>query len=832
MHALVTPMIYSRFDIVWPETQNSTESSRGVDALTYGLATLVMREDIFTLVTYPSTTACGVACQSVSCPHCGSISYLSKDTDKNSQSRISRRGNFFSQFVKKFSLGNGPSDWVQEYLVTKESGKMLGTLVALSVARMPNLETFVWDMPTGVLRDIWIALSSLGDNQQSKLGKLWIRFHDNYTALKDAGISQPAMTSQSAQGIPGAAISLPPTQQSPLMNPEQYGVKKVLWVDNHVETPNFSSMPPLTSLTVLNIDEVNYLQELAILIARSLSKLRELRLGLATTLNIPLSTRQSTDAAPLFEGGVLSLLMSRLHDHINSNAKNVGSSNLEEVPKGTLTPVNDQTKNAAPDSNANSLTSRIMNLQLSKLGNVNPGASKVENIDSSISTPGTQAASVNFDAIDPVLRRSTQPVLLNETSAEQSLKPNMTGDQIQTTTMAGGKDVIATNGIYSPASTAPFDTMERLKLEVLEIEKITKLNPVLMSKAIDFTMLTSLTVLHCGDCSSLWDRLRRDFAPRISRSTLGLLQKTKEPCQHTQSQGAQSSTPSPNDMEYRLRLRRIFTDAVSSELISFLKTTLAPNSLEWMFLRDNEASPSPVTLEAIYRGPIRRHRSSLTKVMIDSSYGSLTSRLRTSSARKWMLNRDILAFISSGKMCKLRELAFALEYKDWHFFLQRLPNIPHLRSFYIPTMSDHPYGNALKIRDFALGAIDVVALRPEVQLCYIGIKDKCFEISEKTVKEGPKARSATHTHDHPTSDEETEDGDHHDDDDDDDSEDESAAQPAPNIEPGAMDSDLGSITTEDEGGDEVGKKKTKLKLRDILFYDDKISIFKARHGRL
>ena len=52
----------------------------------------------------------------------------------------------FSQYTRKFSLGNGPSDWVQEYLITKEGGKMLGTLVALTVARMPNLETFIWDV--------------------------------------------------------------------------------------------------------------------------------------------------------------------------------------------------------------------------------------------------------------------------------------------------------------------------------------------------------------------------------------------------------------------------------------------------------------------------------------------------------------------------------------------------------------------------------------------------------------------------------------------------------------------------------------------------------------
>lgn len=139
LHALTTPTIYSRFDIVWPDTLNSAEPRVGVDALTYGLATLVMREDLFGNVTYPTNASCGVSCQSYECPHCRSVSYVSSNWGNSPLSRRSRRGNYFSEFVKKFSLGNGPPEWVQEYLVTKEGGKMLGTLVALSIARMPNL---------------------------------------------------------------------------------------------------------------------------------------------------------------------------------------------------------------------------------------------------------------------------------------------------------------------------------------------------------------------------------------------------------------------------------------------------------------------------------------------------------------------------------------------------------------------------------------------------------------------------------------------------------------------------------------------------------------------
>jgi hypothetical protein len=59
---------------------------------------------------------------------------------------------------------------------------MLGTLVALAVGRMRNLETFIWDMPTGVLRDVWLALGSLADREdghECRLERVWVRWHDN-----------------------------------------------------------------------------------------------------------------------------------------------------------------------------------------------------------------------------------------------------------------------------------------------------------------------------------------------------------------------------------------------------------------------------------------------------------------------------------------------------------------------------------------------------------------------------------------------------------------------------------------------------------------------------
>jgi hypothetical protein len=88
-------------------------------------------------------------------------------------------------------------------MITKESGKMLGTLVALAVARMINLETFIWDMPTGVLRDVWLALSSLQDKSppgHCRLERVLVRWHDNYAV--EPGQTPPASTTTNTSTTP------------------------------------------------------------------------------------------------------------------------------------------------------------------------------------------------------------------------------------------------------------------------------------------------------------------------------------------------------------------------------------------------------------------------------------------------------------------------------------------------------------------------------------------------------------------------------------------------------------------------------------------------------
>jgi hypothetical protein len=157
--------------------------------------------------------------------------------------------------------------------------------------------------------------------------------------------------------------------------------------------------------------------------------------------------------------------------------------------------------------------------------------------------------------------------------------------------------------------------------------------------------------------------------------------------------------------------------------------------------------------------------------------------------------------------------------------LQHLPTLPKLRSLYIPYLVNHSQG--FDAREYALQVVDIVALRPELEICYLGIMKKCFEVLEQKPGSGNTDRGRPGINDDYESEEEDDndegsvdgDDDDADDDDDDDSED-----TASNSTGTYEDSELGSEQDE--------KDLPSLRLREILYYDDKVSIFKARHGRL
>ena len=157
-----------------------------------------------------------------------------------------------------------------------------------------------------------------------------------------------------------------------------------------------------------------------------------------------------------------------------------------------------------------------------------------------------------------------------------------------------------------------------------------------------------------------------------------------------------------------------------------------------------------------------------------------------------------------------------------HYFLTRLPHMQQLRSLYITHIRESPHINGYAPRELACQLLNTVILRPEVELCYVGIMSKCYEILEGN-NDDPDLPEADSTLtapgglpgaiDQDSDDEEESDIDEDDEDEDGDGEDED----------GDSESEAGYPDEEKKGG---------IRLREILFYDDKVEIFRARNARL
>jgi hypothetical protein len=314
---LAVSKLYTWFDIYWTPISPGNDS-KAVDALSYGLATLA----------HPNKFAQSVRLARGVRPGQLGLSRQLADHD-------------YAKYVRTFYISYGPPEVTKEYSIVEESGKLLGTLVSLAVSKMVNLEKFTWDMDSGLLSDVFMALSSLQDEEgQSKLQKVWIRLHDKSTSDTRSSSSSSSPTIGLPTHPPPPAAW--PGQQvnsklaTPIGNyistdtdtavPEPRG-----YADLSVEYPTFSILPPLKSLTVLNIDDISYLDEMSFLIERSASQLVELGVGLSTK-----SVRQPFalpwDGADLQQvdheaswpgenrisdfrlGGVLGILVGRVYD--------------------------------------------------------------------------------------------------------------------------------------------------------------------------------------------------------------------------------------------------------------------------------------------------------------------------------------------------------------------------------------------------------------------------------------------------------------------------------------------------------------------------------------
>ncbi|OKP11804.1 hypothetical protein PENSUB_2670 [Penicillium subrubescens] len=706
--------MYSRFDIVWPESLNpSTDEYTGVDALSYGLSTLVMGEDVFHQLPLPKHNQ-----QSPACAHCGcnDPAHQPNQTQAVTPGFRSRRGNYYAQYTRTFSIGNGPLSWVQEYSVNREVGKMLGTLVALAVARMVNLEAFIWDMPTGVVREIWLALASLANRpgHECRLERVWVRWHDNSEHLLRPN------------------TSLLSSLLSTLKN-------------THIEHPSLSVLPPLKSVTILDIDEAAYVDELAILIERSRDRLVELRIGISSKASVLNWVRCLKDTdnslnSPKFwprVAGVLSIL-SKPEEPAQQNGSITSSSAVEESVQS----------------------------------------------ESSLSTEQDKE---------------------RETEIQQETNHSSQGDDKQSSLSSNKRDVPLIAGVLTstPKTRTPYygdqANNDKLKLQVFELERV-PLHVATLLPTIEWTRLTTLTLMACADHESLWRALRRKYAP--------------PPVPANKLKG--DRRPSIEASEYSLNLKHLRTDNVSPYLMLFIKEAIAPNTLESVYLHEAPDYDSTVQIDAIYKHILRRHRLSLRKVLIDASERFISGPdLPDSRWQKWTFNRDMVSFVTGGRMPQLRELGMAMDHLHWHHFLQRLPNMPRLYALYLTHIGNTPQRD---LKELALQVLDIVSIRPDLKITYIGLQGKCYQIleggREGEFDETPGVDRHSGVDDDGVFEEENSDGHQH----------FSALDDS-----GHLSSDLSDGYDDTEQEDE-GVSRVRFRLQEILFYDDKISIFKARHG--
>jgi hypothetical protein len=591
-------LIYSRFDIVWPDGQVGVTESKSVDALTYGLSTLC-RENTFART-------------------------VGKASNSTARRLAKLTGNKYAKYTRKFSLGNGPSDWVAEYMITKESGKMLGTLVAIAIEKMKNLETFIWDMPTGVLTDVFQALGSLADqpDNECKLNRVWIRWHDNSEqpmgtpspSNANPAVAATALVPQGSQ-LTAVGIMLPPNASHPPPRPP------VSYSEYHCEYPTFSALPPLKSLTVLDIDEVGYLDEMAVLIERSKDILQELRVGISEKA-VHKDFAQTWDGPSLKQidhrarwpgestigerrlGGVLGVLVGKIYD-----IRKRSTSRAKDKPGGETSAVEGTTP-ATPAWN------------VPQVGGQEPPAVS----DALAASSGQETQEPAAVGVAP---HSDTPT--KTPASQKPLKPSKSS--------SGGRRRLE----------------GKLKLHTLELERVL-LSLQVCRFAFDWSVLTNLTLLDCAQHDNLWKLLRKQFQPTPVGSGFGISANSKPP-------------PADAPRQYHLALKAIHTDSTTPSLINFIKETLAPNSLEVLFLQDRKRSSPPLLLDTIFKGAIKRHHASLRKLLLDSSARPLANGTALPGDnirwKNWALTGDVLVYVTSGRMVNLRELAVSLEYKDW-----------------------------------------------------------------------------------------------------------------------------------------------------------------------
>ena len=265
---------------------------------------------------------------------------------------------------------------------------------------------------------------------------------------------------------------------------------------DRVEHPSFSVLPALRSLSVLDIDELAYLDEMAVVIGRSLEKLRELRVGIARHAltrdwvtvwegdNLQQVDSENPTAGFLTIGekrlgGVLGTLMGFVHD---MRPRILLPDRTR--PRAGLRPelqVRSPSRTERPNSSDSAASVESTGVQdtTSPSGTFSPG----------LSPPRRESA---FES-DPLVASS-------RCASPQPFPPDSVSPAPE---LPVTEPVVSAEVDKQPEVKQREDLKNCLELDNLEIERV-PLAIKVIQRAIDWSRLTSLKILNCQNNEGLW----------------------------------------------------------------------------------------------------------------------------------------------------------------------------------------------------------------------------------------------------------------------------------------------------------------------------------------
>ena len=209
--------------------------------------------------------------------------------------------------------------------------------------------------------------------------------------------------------------------------------------------------------------------------------------------------------------------------------------------------------------------------------------------DTTEQTPGESV--VSSDASDIVIVDGAE----SSVGSFVDIPPGQTAVSADSTAVDLPQPLIVPTGLIPKATiknvTRPYEPKpesKQLKLETLALERVPlSISILVYTNAINWSCLSSLTILNCPNHERLWKALRRKFSPfpATSSSTIhpagaSLKHGTSTGNthhSHHRTRGTHQHTP--GHLDYKIRLKKIHTDCVTPLLIAFIKDTLPPNSL-------------------------------------------------------------------------------------------------------------------------------------------------------------------------------------------------------------------------------------------------------------